>query len=804
MKINKINLEGMRGIKNNVDLPLNGRSILLYGDNGSGKSTIADSLEWFFYDKVNHLSSEEIGRKGIDALRNIFLNNEQKSSVEILFSNLKLNNEKSIEEKNNSSNTNNSDEFQKYLNETSQENLILRYRDLLSFILGSKTDKLNALSGIIGYSKIIKVRDIFRSTSNKLSREIKSKDFDKQINYQQQQIIEQISQNITSDKQFYQCVQSLVKTILPDIKIEKAEDIESIIGQLRDTEDNNDLKHELFLQHIKEKFILLPANIDELERTYFNYKRNFDNVISDIQKLKSLKIEKLLNAAKELLSETSMDANSCPLCLQQKDLKELLVDIKHRLSTLEEIKSEQQELKESKEDLNTQINSVKAVLNSLTSNSEINLEQNSVIKKAVFEILSEVTEYEKQLKCEVSNGIFLVSDKELIINRNTIELVEKICEEKIKEIHEKRSKRSRIEIYGKVSMAWNAYKQLLNLQKEQRAYQVQYESLVTTYKLFMEKQKKSLETFLNAFSEKIDNIYRFLNPGENVNNIKLVPIIKNEELTGITIELDFFEVKNISPPNKYLSESHLNCLGIAFFLSSVEALNKKNQFFVLDDVVSSFDSNHRKRFADLIVENYPDYQIILSTHEKIWFDIIKNLVQQKNWIIKSIKFNDEKGSYIEDSPQTIREKIQNKIKNRDEDKLGNLIREYLEYLLKDIAKNLEVKVVYKSNEMNEDRMAFELLTELKGTLKKRKCLGIENNPVIARLMSSIFIGNKDSHDSSVKPVFSDMKAFWVDVEEFEKLFYCNVCNSPISSKNYDSVNKKIRCKKGELTYDWTL
>ena len=52
-KIKNIKIKGIRGAKDTLDLNLNGKSILLYGDNGSGKSSISDAIEWFFTDKVS-------------------------------------------------------------------------------------------------------------------------------------------------------------------------------------------------------------------------------------------------------------------------------------------------------------------------------------------------------------------------------------------------------------------------------------------------------------------------------------------------------------------------------------------------------------------------------------------------------------------------------------------------------------------------------------------------------------------------------------------------------------------------------
>lgn len=70
-KITSINIAGIRGIKDLLVLNLKKKSILLYGDNGSGKSSITDAFEWFYYDRIGHLVSEETGaKKGKGALRN--------------------------------------------------------------------------------------------------------------------------------------------------------------------------------------------------------------------------------------------------------------------------------------------------------------------------------------------------------------------------------------------------------------------------------------------------------------------------------------------------------------------------------------------------------------------------------------------------------------------------------------------------------------------------------------------------------------------------------------------------------------
>jgi energy-coupling factor transporter ATP-binding protein EcfA2 len=323
------------------------------------------------------------------------------------------------------------------------------------------------------------------------------------------------------------------------------------------------------------------------------------------------------------------------------------------------------------------------------------------------------------------------------------------------------------------------------------------------HKRFRNLQKDSIEAFLGAFSERINAIFQFLNPTVKIENIRLVSIEANDELSGITIEMDFWNKKRVSPPHKYLSESYQNCVGISFFLASVEAFNSQNKFIVFDDVISSFDANHRKRFAELLVEQYEEkYQLILMTHEETWFEWVRHLVKNKDWLLKEIKYNESAGTYMDKPAKDLRERIEFKIESSDKENLGNDARKYLEAILKNIVWNLEVKLPFRFNSDNEDRTVYELLTEIKGTLKKRNCSELLGNDVIDRLLGSTFIGNKDSHDSSYSPSLLDLKAFWRDICDFEGLFICSTCGSYISHKYYDNVEKKIRCRKGEISYSW--
>ena len=131
MKLRNVQIQGFRGIRNALSLPIDStKSLLIYGDNGTGKSSISDAMEWFYSDRVEHLSTEEIGRKGIDALRNKLISDSDDASVGIAFTDSKLDAIKKLyfkQSKLQSSCSNSSDDFKGYLDASSNERLILRY-----------------------------------------------------------------------------------------------------------------------------------------------------------------------------------------------------------------------------------------------------------------------------------------------------------------------------------------------------------------------------------------------------------------------------------------------------------------------------------------------------------------------------------------------------------------------------------------------------------------------------------------------------------------------------------------------------
>src|SRR5690606_23862185 len=137
--------------------------------------------------------------------------------------------------------------------------------------------------------------------------------------------------------------------------------------------------------------------------------------------------------------------------------------------------------------------------------------------------------------------------------------------------------------------------------------------------------------------------------------------------------------------------------------------------------------------------------------------------------------------------------------------LGNPIRQYLESSLKEICMNLDVKVSFRPNEINEKRMPDELISELKSRIKSKSKDLQEHFPVIERLANSTILGNLLSHDNPFNQKIVDLRALWADIKEMERIFYCQEegCKQlAVSFRNLDTVENRIRCREcGQSKYD---
>lgn len=88
---------------------------------------------------------------------------------------------------------------------------------------------------------------------------------------------------------------------------------------------------------------------------------------------------------------------------------------------------------------------------------------------------------------------------------------------------------------------------------------------------------------------------------------------------GLKLAVEF-RGKGRFPPAALHSEGHQDSMGLAFFLAlSAHLAGSGLPIILLDDVVMSVDYGHRRGVADMLAARFGDRQLIITTHDRVWW-----------------------------------------------------------------------------------------------------------------------------------------------------------------------------------------
>jgi energy-coupling factor transporter ATP-binding protein EcfA2 len=124
----------------------------------------------------------------------------------------------------------------------------------------------------------------------------------------------------------------------------------------------------------------------------------------------------------------------------------------------------------------------------------------------------------------------------------------------------------------------------------------------------------ALTTLYKAVEDDFSNYYRAINADDESSfRAALAPAAGKLDL-----EVDFYGL-GMFPPSAYHSEGHQDGMGLCLYLALIGRLFQSDlRLAVLDDVVTSVDSNHRRQFCRLLKDAFPDVQFTITTHDEVW------------------------------------------------------------------------------------------------------------------------------------------------------------------------------------------
>ncbi len=595
--------EGLTKYKKDVKINLDSQSAIIFGNNGSGKSSLS---KLFFYGNklINNsiITSEYLSLKNIDADDfNIILKYDNNKKRTVYSSNNISNNifiptfnEQYIHEKIgiNKHFSENKIENKNYLMETIQSPLKLEYEEAmqkleksnslisekekeLSDLISKETKSLlseinSSSSSILSMEKVISFID-----ENKLKRRFKNVEIEKASHLQFLESIKNVDKLYENDPFF--------QLSTPKISIDKYKEIISSTNNLISF-DENDSKIEYAIDYF-----------EKLEVEYRKWKIDGTKYI---------------------------DNNKCPFCNSNISNNKLVESyISYSKSKMNECINT---LEQNKEFLQNDSASLTRSFSYLTTTYN---SLQKIIPENIYNRLFEITtNYQKLVECllmtineklkkqHISKNCCDIIETIDIDNFNLILNSEQQLNKDIQEINQMLSKTTSLKtkrqkefltntgfkiIFNKVK---NVYVELKKLINENKTINKDFEKIEKSYK---EELKKNNKIIL-----RLNELLQYL-------NINDYSIDENFDLQLCSKALDSSDL--------YLSEGEKTAISFALFVSELEFSEISYDTVVIDDPISSLDYNRIYSLYTLIeelIQTQKEKQFIILTHNSLFYNLL--------------------------------------------------------------------------------------------------------------------------------------------------------------------------------------
>ena len=288
-----------------------------------------------------------------------------------------------------------------------------------------------------------------------------------------------------------------------------------------------------------------------------------------------------------------------------------------------------------------------------------------------------------------------------------------------------------------------------------------------------------VQDLLNMLQAPMNEIYKAIQ-GPIAKPIRLeLPPEADTNQQRLNLVIDFAENRKGVQPSGYLSDSQIHSIALALRLAAIKVFNTDAPIIALDDIVTSYDADHRRTIAGLIATGFDQHQIIITTHDERFYSFLKDQMQIRAWqFCRIIGFDPQRG------PRIAEHKITDQmIEARWSGGMSaaNEMRQSEEEWLLEIGRGFGVSLRIRPLERAYSYERSELASALASMLKEIKLVpaltpGV-NNPFLDSLVRGT-IENFGSHfqdapygDGSI----GDEKARWEEFKVFHRQFTCLHC-----------------------------
>jgi energy-coupling factor transporter ATP-binding protein EcfA2 len=303
-----------------------------------------------------------------------------------------------------------------------------------------------------------------------------------------------------------------------------------------------------------------------------------------------------------------------------------------------------------------------------------------------------------------------------------------------------------------------------------------------------------------SISQDIQTYWRILQPLDVISEIHLEVPTENEKAIEVLLK---FHGKHQESPRLTLSEGQRNALGLCIFLAMANKAKTDDSPIILDDVVISFDREHRSQVARLLQEHFSLRQIIILTHDREWYFELQRILPSARWDFKRLIPYSSPSIGIQFANQSKEfGAAATRAKTEPEEALA-IVRRLMDVALSELAERIKLPVAHVRGDLNDYRTAGEFLVALERTAgrafqrKNGSGYAASSDAVdaVRRVKPEMAIwANRGTHTFSAST--AEAEELIGASQQLLKVFTCDGCSSPLSGDN----STKIECRCGNLRW----
>ena len=688
IQIESIHIEEFRGIRD-LTLSMGRGSFAVSGPNGSGKSGVVDAIQFALTGEISRLKGAGTGdlslaEHGPHVERR---SDPDAASVKLVVYIPHLNKTATITrtvKKYKQPVVTPSEDAVKAVFENLAEHpeVTLSRRDIIKFILTEATQRSRDVQTLLKLDDIDQVRATLKTTENKLNTEHQT------AKTQSETALESLKRHLDvpalkgDDILLAINKRRVLLALQPIAELKKDTDLSEGLSSA-DAQDAGSLTKETVLADIK---ALREAVADGLETGLAETVKLLLQNLEKLEKDSSL----LLSIRRHAFFQTGLDmvdSPHCPLCDRGWDMTELRAHLCEKLEKSKEAKGIRDQIVETGQNVSKEIVRIRGLMEPVTKLPEVSKEASPRLG----EWLGGLATFSKSLASlegvigakERFEAGWAEAPDSLLGDLDTIRA----------KVAARPDKSATKEASAFLVLAQERMNNLRIARRNEEEKKANASLGKTAYKTYCDVSEDVLITLYQEVEEEFGSYYRFINQDDE-GEFKA----KFEATDGKLGLLVDFHKRGMFPPAAYHSEGHQDGMGVCLYLALMRrVMGKEFTFAVLDDVVMSVDSQHRRQFCKLLKSKFPSTQFVITTHDQVWARQLRSegVIGSKS----SVAFHTwtvETGPVLDEVAE-VWDKIEADLAKTDVSAAAGRLRRHLEYVAADLADELGAKVSYKAD-----------------------------------------------------------------------------------------------------------